>query len=118
MATRTAVQSSIDSGNGQIINWSGLAGGTADVGDAVQLPAHGDMSVQVGGTFGTSTLSIQGSNDGTTWTTLIDMQAASMAFTSAQFKTIRDVPRYIRPSAPSGTGTGLFAILYARRTAP
>ena len=116
MATRTAVQTSIDSGNALSIYWSGLAGATADVGDAVQLPAHGDISIQVGGTFGTSTLSIQGSNDGTTWTTLIDMQGANMAFTSAAFKTLRDVPRYIRPSAPTGTGTGLWALLYARRT--
>jgi hypothetical protein len=116
MATRTAVQSSFDSGNGQSVYWSGLAGGTADVGDAIQLPAHGAMSVQVGGTFGTSTLSIQGSNDGTTWTTLVDMQGSNMAFTSAAFKTIRDVPRYIRPSVPSGTGTGLWVSLYARRS--
>ncbi len=116
MATRTAVQSSINSGNAQSIYWSGLAGGTADVGDAIELPGHGAISIQVGGTFGTSTLSIQGSNDGTTWTTLIDMQAANMAFAAAAFKTLRDVPRYIRPSVPSGTGTGLWALLYARRT--
>jgi len=118
MATRTAVQYSMDSGNALSIYWSALAGTTADVGDAVQLPAHGDISIQVGGTFGSSTLSIQGSNDGTTWTTLNDTQGSEMAFTGATFKTLRDVPRYIRPSVPSGTGTGLWVALYARRTAP
>lgn len=115
MATRTSDKASINGGDARSIYWSGLAGGTADVGDAVNLPRHGAISVQVGGTFGTSTLSLQGSNDGTTWTTLIDMQGANMAWTAAAFKTLRDVPRYIRPSVPSGTGTGLWVSLYATR---
>lgn len=114
MAEEAAVTTSINGGDAVSVLWSNL--GTNDTGAAVQLPRHGAISIQVGGTFNSSTIVIEGSNDGSTWTTLIDMQGSNMSFTAAAFKTLRDVPRYIRPSCTGGTATALWVSLYARRT--
>ena len=40
---------------------------TGDDGSPVKMPMANDRSVQVTGTFATSTVVIQGSNDGTNW---------------------------------------------------
>jgi hypothetical protein len=109
MATITATRTPVP-GFGEkahLIKWTGLVGSTADVGDALEMPTWADRSVQVIGTFGTTTVSIQGSNDGATWVTLTDTAAGALTFTSTGLRQILQVTRYIRPSAPSGTGTAL-----------
>lgn len=115
MAERTAVKESIKGGEALAMTWTGLA--TNDTGNPQTLTVHGDISLQVLGTFGGATIVWQGSNDGTTWVTLIDMQGSNLSHTAAAFKTLRDVPRYIRPSVTGGTGVNLTAILFARRKA-
>lgn len=65
-----------------------------------------DRSVQVTGTFGGGTLTMQGSNDGgTTWASLTDPQGNAIAFTAAGKEQITELSEVIRPSLSGGNGT-------------
>ena len=104
-----------------IVSWEGLAGATADVGQAFDVstvPGAGgaDRSVQFLGTFGTSTLLIEGSNDGgTTWATLADPQGNALSKTAAGIEAVLEYTRAIRPSvAGGGSGSGLKVYLVVR----
>ena len=97
-----------------VVAWVAMAGSTSDVGaafDVSTVPGAGgaDRSVQVLGTFGTSTMLIQGSNDGgTTWTTLADPQGNALSKTAAAVEAVLEYTRAIRPSVGGGgNGTGL-----------
>lgn len=79
----------------------------ADVGAATKCAQYSDKTVQVVGTFGGSTLTMQGSNDGTNWFTLTDPAGANVAFTVTGAKLIAENPLYIRPSCTGGASTDL-----------
>lgn len=82
--------------------WTGLA--TGDTGAPVENPTFSDRSVQVGGTFGGATCTIEGSNDGVTYFPLTDPAGVAIAMTSAGLKQILQVTRYIRPNVTGGAG--------------
>jgi len=110
-----------------LIVWSGLVGTTADVGKPVKMAKFNDKCVHIyGGTFGTSTLTLQGSNDqradpdhasfsSAVWTTLTDAQGNAIAKTADSIEQLLENPLWIRPSLPSGTGTGIVVALLGRR---
>ena len=78
----------------------------AETGDAFQNPGSSDRSVQVSGTFGTGgTVVIEGSNNGSTYSTLTDPQGNALSFTSANIEAVQELTRYIRPRVTAGDGT-------------
>lgn len=87
---------------------------TGDDGAPVKLPQANDRSVQVTGTFATSTVVLQGSNDGSTWVTLNNPQGTAVSFTAAGLMAIQEHTRYMRPLVTGGTGTGLVVTLFAK----
>jgi hypothetical protein len=88
--------------------------GNADVGAAVAAARFSDKSVQLAGTFGGATVVIQGSEDGTNWSTLHDMGGNALSFTAAGGpKQILENPRFIRPSSSGGTGTDVDVFMSA-----
>lgn len=106
MATITAAPDYVKGfGNdARIVTWLQLGGATSDVGSAFEMPTWSDRSVQVVGTFSGTTVTIQGSNDGTNWVTLTDPAAVAATFAVTGLKQLLQVTRYIRPSAAAGTG--------------
>lgn len=79
---------------------------TNTAGTPLAYPAHADRSVQVVGTFGGGTLTMQGSNDGgTTWASLTDPQGNAVAFTAVGIEQITELTALIRPSLSGGDGT-------------
>ena len=65
-----------------------------------------DMTVQVLGTFGTGTITMQGSNDGgTTAVTLTDPAAVDITFTAAGGSQILENYAFVRPLLSGGNGT-------------
>ena len=91
-------------GSAHMVVWTPLTTANAD-GTRVQVNRYPDKTVQVDGTFGASgKVTIQGSNDGTTWATLSDPQGSSLVISSAGIKAISENPLYIRPLA-EGDGT-------------
>ena len=87
--------------------------GTVDAVSAFDFP---DRSVQVLGTFGGCTVTLEGSNNGNDWATLNDPQGNPIALTSAKIKGVLECVRYVRPTVTGGDGTtAVTAILFARR---
>jgi hypothetical protein len=87
---------------------------TGDQGSPVELPGANDRSVQVVGTFATSTVVLQGSNDGTNWFTLNSPQGTALSFTASGILAVQEHCRYMRPSVSGGTGTGLVVTLFCK----
>lgn len=90
-------------GNASMVTWTSVA--TGDTGAPIQNPTFSDRSVQVTGTFGGATCTIEGSNDGVTYFTLTDPAGAAATFAVAGLKQLLQVTRYIRPSVAAGAGT-------------
>lgn len=116
MAIRTAAVNYAPNGHRQLVEvvWSGLANG--DQGSTVELPTWSDRSVQVVGTFGGGTLTMQGSNDGTNWQALTDPQGTDIAKTGNALEQISELTRYIRPSLAGGAAGSVAVTVLARRT--
>lgn len=106
-------------GDGSVMQvvWADLTNTDAD-GAAVEWCQWADRCVQVTGTFGGATLTIQGSNDGTNWATLNNAQGTAATFTAAGLKQIVELPRYVRPLLSGGSGSTLAVSLIMRRAQP
>lgn len=117
MATITSTVTYAPNGHRQLVQvvWAALANG--DVGDAIELPAWADRSVQIeGAAFGGGTLTFQGSNDGTNWQSLTDPQANAIAKTAPALEQISELTRYVRPSMAGGAAGAVTVTFLARRT--
>ena len=115
MAERAAVLTPDPNGRQslQVISWTGLTNG--DTGEAVRVSHWQDRSIQAIGTFDTSTLTIQGSNDGgTTWATLRDPSSTALTFAAAGLKQVLEIVDLIRPSSSGGAGTDIDVFLMMR----
>ena len=98
----------------EVFTWASM--GNADTGDAAGFPHFADKTVQIDGTFGSATVVIEGSVDGTTYFTLTDPQGNNISKTSAALETIEENVMYIRPKTSGGTGTAVNVRILARRT--
>lgn len=100
---------------GVLVTWSPMA--TGDSGAGFSLHAIADITIQVTGTFGGSTVTLQGSNDGTNWHPLTQRGSTTdMAFTSAANHICQEMPAFIRPNITGGTGSAfkVVAAIYYR----
>lgn len=115
MATITpTITKSTDGGvfNVYVVQWPAI--GNADTGTQVAMTSAADRSIQIEGTFGAATITVQGSNDGTNWQTLSDPQGAAITATTAKLKAILELTRYVRVISSGGTGTNVNATLVMR----
>lgn len=85
------------------VTWEALAAG--DDGQAFAPLYQRDMSVQVTGTFGGATVTLEGSNDGTNWYTLNDPFGTALSFTAAGLEGITEHCWQYRPNITGGDGT-------------
>lgn len=95
-----------------IVLWETM--GNADTGTTINLAGASDRSVQIAGTFGGATVTLQGSNDGTNWATLTDPQGNGIAKTSAAIEQVSEITRYIRAITSGGTGTDVDVTLLVK----
>ena len=79
--------------------------GDADTGIHLASETFSDRSVQALGTFDSATVTVQGSNDGTTWATLNDLQGSAATLTAAGLIGIAEMTRYIRVITSGGQGS-------------
>lgn len=87
-----------------IVEWAGMAASVN--GTPYSYGNLSDKTVQVFGTFNGGTVTMQGSNDkrvttdapNAVWFTLTDLDGTPLAFTSDSHGTIKENPRFIRPS--------------------
>lgn len=113
MAERTATRVVV--GNAQVLTWAGLL--QTDNGNAYEVLDYNDLCIQFFGTAGAAlALKFQGSNDGTNWEDLTDLQGNAISKTGAAIEQVSEAPRYVRPLVTGGDGTtNMTAVLVARR---
>jgi len=117
MATRAVSASYNPNGqrNAVLYTWTGLLNG--DQGSAVEAADWADRTVQMSGTFGVGgSVTLEVSNDGTTWTALTDPQGNAVTKTAAGLEVFEEAPRFIRQNVTAGDGTTSLAVtVWARR---
>lgn len=102
-----------------MLTWETLTNG--DQGRPFEFLEHADRTVQFTGTFDTSTVVLQGSNDGTNWGTMDDFvgDAISLAAANLVPRLVSGIPRYMRPACTAGGGsTDIDCTLTIRRQRP
>lgn len=102
----TPVRSSLGLGI-EVITWSGIASGDTFTGVLVSGTAGAIGCVQVTGTFGGATVSLQGSNDGITYSNLTDLANNAATFTAPGMEDFSTAAGFIAPAITGGTGTGI-----------
>lgn len=93
-------------------DWSALA--TGDDGLPARLAQAADRTVQIEGTFGGATCTIQGSLNGSNWHTLKDMQGNDLIFTAAGIAAVMEATIYTRPVVTGGAGASINVTLLSR----
>lgn len=102
-ATPVPQSSQEGSANGVLFQWDLQQG---DDGRREVHQDYADRSVQVSGTFGGASVDIEGSNDGSNWSTLNDPQGNALTFSGgSRIEAILELSRYIRPKVTGGDGT-------------
>lgn len=101
--------------HGHVITWTGLLNG--DSGTPLEMVGSADRSVQITGTPSVGgTVLIEGSNDGTNYSTLHDPGGNALSLTSAQIVAVLEISAFIRPRVSAGDGSTTFAVtLLVRR---
>ena len=87
----------------KVVNWTGIA--TGDTINSYAIPEELGVSgcVQITGTFGGATVSMEVSNDGDTWFILKDANNAVITVTANGFADFSTAAIYIRPVISGGT---------------
>lgn len=77
---------------------------SADTAAAFTVGGRGSdlASIQITGTFGGATITLQGSNDGTNYVTLKDITGSAVSMTSAGLVDLRVAALYIKPVVSGG----------------
>lgn len=88
----------------RIWEWSAMTQADNE-GTSLPQPNFTDRAVQVSGTFGTASVSLNGTIDGTNYHTLTDPQGNALTFTSAGIKQISEAVRELKPVLSGGNGT-------------
>lgn len=86
-----------------------------DDGTPVEMGAYADKTVQLSGTFGGTSVALQGSNDGLVWFTLADYDGAALVTTANGLGGIRENTRYIRPLSTGGVGATVKVCVFSKR---
>lgn len=97
----------------RIVQWENVT--ESDTPLKLETEGFADRTVQVSGTFGGETVTIQGSNDDVNYINLTDHLGVDLAFSSGNgIALIAQSPRYIKPVvAGAGTSTDLDITLVA-----
>ena len=89
-----------------------------DTGDPAEIPGATDRTVQVTGTFGGTTITLQGSLEETptNWFTLTDPLGNDVTFSAAGAVTIMENATWIRPSESGGSSVSVEVTLLSKST--
>lgn len=100
--------------NAKVWTWTGVS--TADTATEVEPGGQEAIaaSVQMEGTWGSATVVLQGSNDGTNWATLKDLSGSDISFTADGMADFSSAALFIRPSSSGGTADDVNVTLAMR----
>jgi hypothetical protein len=98
----------VSGGSTPRLSWSGII--TGDTINAFGVAGQGGVrgSVQIGGTFGGATVTLEGSNDGTTYFTLKALDnSTNISATAAAYFEFSTAALYIRPAVAGGSANSI-----------
>lgn len=108
-----------DKGDGSAVLFVWTPVTEADTARAVQMPGYSARSIHVSGTFGGATVVLKGSNTGTNFFGLNDLQDTAFSVTQEGLEQIQETVRYYQPSASSGSSQSLtVTMLFTRAPTP
>ena len=101
-------------GGDPFVTWTGIA-----TGDTIESFAPGDkqglaFGFQATGTFGGATVTLEASNDGTTWFELTDNNLSAISATSNAYFDGGSAARYFRPTITGGTSDDVDVVMSFR----
>jgi len=94
--------------------WADLAPGDTGVPYLVRNRYGFVGSVQISGTFGGATITLEQSNDGVTWFPAVDTLGTVISATTAEITEISLASIYLRPVITGGTGSSVDIIVVFR----
>lgn len=97
-----------------IVTWANL--GQGDDGQPYVAYNRPDKTIQILGSFDSTTVLFEGSNDGSNWETLTDADGSACSFTGADLVFVREAPFYVRPIIDSDGGSGDITIIMVAAT--
>lgn len=96
------------------VSWGPLVSG--DDGASVELPSnYQDRTVQIVATFGDGTVTLQGSNDGSNFVTLKDINGTTISKTAAALEQVGVNSRHVKPAFSGTTGTACTVTMFVKR---
>lgn len=106
---------STDLGDNRLVVWDGVT--EADSFEAFNLSQYDykEAVIQVGGTLGGATITVNGSNDGTTYAGLDDPHGTAISVTGDAVEGFALKPAYIQPVRTGGTGASITVKIFLRR---
>jgi hypothetical protein len=115
MATVTPTVTDISKdGTVIMITWA-LTSANAD-GAPAEWCSFADRTATFTGTWGGATAALEGSNDGTNWLPLADVQGTAITATSNKIEMAVELTRFVRPNlTTAGSGAAVSATLLMRR---
>lgn len=112
-----------DDGSVLVITWETLTG-TNDNGKSVVIPKFSDKTVTITGTFNTTTVKLQGTNDplsvadgSANWFDLTDPQGNAISKSSAAMEQVTENPLRIRPYISASAGSDDIDVIVVARLA-
>lgn len=109
MANISYATQSAEVGRSLRILWEAM--GDDDTGLPVSVGERPDGSVQAVGTFGSATVTLQGTNDGTNWVTMTDELGNNVTFAATGLKMFLPRVWKIRAITTGGSGTDVDVFL-------
>lgn len=97
------------------VTWTWMTLTENDTASAIRNLDMNRACVQVIGSFGSSTVILEGSNDGATWAPLNDVEGAAVSMMAAGLVQVQEIPKYMRPSASGGSDQDVDIYLHLSR---
>lgn len=102
MATITPARASVQA-NIEKLTWTNLSTADTATGELIAGLGGAVGCMQVTGTFGGATITLQGSNDGTNFAAITDPAGNDVALSAAGIIDFSTAAAYIRPASSGGT---------------
>lgn len=95
------------------ITWTGIA--TGDTINPFIMDVPGSLAaIQATGTFGSATVTLSGSLDGTTYFSLSDVTGTAISLTANGYAELSTAALYIKPAITGGTGDSVTVVMVVR----
>lgn len=113
MAVITPVRSSATLG-ASVITWANVETGDTATESLISGQSGAIGTIQVQGTFGGATISLQGSNDGINFSNITDAAGNAVTLSAAGLREFSTAAPYLRPGVSGGTGMKVTVTLVVR----